>query len=181
VAGHRSRRAYVRAALRMLRLNIMPRKYDLVHAHTGHCGVLARLQWQYPVLVTYVGYDLNGVRRADGRLTLKSRLERAVFRQLPRSGVATVTMSARLETQLPSRYRSRNAVLQNGVDRSVFRPMPRDVARARTGWPDEELVVLFAADPANAVKRFSLATTAVEIAAAQMPGIRLRVCSGVEH
>src|SRR5262249_11389781 len=99
VAGHRSRRAYVRAALRMLRLNAIPRESDLIHAHTGHCGLLARLQWRYPVLVSYVGYDLNGVRRADGRRTLKSRLERAVFRQLPRSGVATLTKSTRMGRQ----------------------------------------------------------------------------------
>jgi teichuronic acid biosynthesis glycosyltransferase TuaC len=181
VDGSRGLRAYVSAALRMLGRNFRRSEFDLVHAHTGHCGLLACLQRRSPVVVSYVGYDLNGVRRPDGRLTPKSRVERLLFRQLPRLGAATITKSSRLEAQLPARARERNVVLPNGVDRQLFRPMPRTEARAELGWPDDEVVVLFASDPGIMGKRFELAEQAVALAVSRVERIRLRVCAGLEH
>jgi teichuronic acid biosynthesis glycosyltransferase TuaC len=181
VDGSQGLRAYVRAALRMLGRNFRRGEFDLVHAHTGHCGLLACLQRRMPVVVSYVGYDLNGVRRPDGRLTLKTRIERLMFRRLPSLGAATITKSARLEAELPRRARQRNVVLPNGVDRELFRPMPREDARGELGWPDDEVVVLFASDPKTAGKRFELAEQAVARAAERDERIRLRVFAGLEH
>jgi hypothetical protein len=51
VDGSRGLGAYLRAALRMLGRNLRRSEFDLVHAHTGHCGLLACLQRRSPVLV----------------------------------------------------------------------------------------------------------------------------------
>ena len=47
---------------------------DLVHAHFGYCGWLARSQFRKPVIVSFMGSDLLGVPKANGRLTTFSRL-----------------------------------------------------------------------------------------------------------
>ena len=83
--GRRSRKAYARAASAMLGLNATRDKYDLIHAHTGHCGMLA-LAGALPVLVSYVGYDLYGKPIGTGeKITTKSRVEARGFAAWRRS------------------------------------------------------------------------------------------------
>lgn len=174
------RLAYGRSALRMLMLNIEPRRVDLIHAHTGHCGVLARLQLRYPVLVSYVGYDLYGKHQPSGEVTLKSRLEALLFRALALTFDATITKSRALEAALPGSARARNTVLPNGVDRRLFRPLSRELARQRLGWPAHELAVLFVGDPNVPRKRFALAEEVCAGAQDSLADVTLRVCSGVQ-
>src|SRR5207245_4840997 len=103
------------------------------------------------------------------------------FRQLARVVPATITKSARMEELLPRATRSRNTVLPNGVDRSLFRPLPRDEARQRLGWPEDEVVVLFAGNPSFARKRLELARQACALAAEEIEKLRYRVCARLEH
>jgi teichuronic acid biosynthesis glycosyltransferase TuaC len=173
--------AYVVGALRMLALNFRRRRYDLIHAHAGHCAFLARLQWRYPVLVSYLGYDVHGKLKADGSATIKSRLEGTVFRQLARFVDATITKSSEMEQRLPAAARPRNTVLPNGVDRERFRPISREQARLRLGWPEEELTVLFAGRADFPRKRVDVARKASELAGRKLPGVHFRVCDRLPH
>lgn len=169
---------YIVGAWRMLCLNFGPRRYSVVHAHTGHCGVLARLQWRYPVLVSYIGYDLHGEPRPDGTFRAKNRIEVVVFRWLSRLVEATVTMSTEMEAILPRAVRGRSTVLPNGVDRSSFRPLARDTARRQLGWPLDEVTVLFVGRASSPGKRVDLSAAACDIAARQVEGLRFRICAG---
>jgi teichuronic acid biosynthesis glycosyltransferase TuaC len=168
---------YLRAAVRVVALCRGPRRYDVIHAHTGHCGVLACLQLRYPVVMSYVGYDLDVP--AENREGVRTKAERVVFRSLSRFFAATIAKSARGAEKLPARGRARNAVIPNGVDRRLFAPMDRSVARAKLGWDDEEPVAVFMADPRRSVKRFPLAEAAVQLAREHTPRLRLRVCDRV--
>lgn len=181
VNGRRNTWAYLAGAFRMLLLNVRPRRYDLIHAHTGHCATLARLQFRYPVLVSYVGYDVYGKLRADGSITLKSRVERVVFRQLARIVAATITKSSAMEALLPASAQAKNVVLPNGVDRREFTEVPREQARAVLGWGPDEVVVLFAGRTDVARKRVDVAREACLIAAREIDGVRLRILEGHEH
>jgi len=173
------RMAYPRSALRMLTLNCGPRRFDLIHAHTGHCGALARLQFRYPVLTSYVGYDVYGNHRADGSITIKSRVEAWLFRVLAHTFAATITKSRGLADALPDSARERDTVLPNGVDRQRFRPISRQHAREELGWPRDGLVVLFVGNPEVARKRFRLAEEVCAHARESFPDLSLRFCSGV--
>ena len=158
-------------------LNMGPRNYDVLHAHTGHCGLLACLQFRYPVIMSYVGYDLD--TPAEDREGRRTQLERQVFRSLSLFLAGTIAKSARGAGHLPGLGRRRNVVIPNGVDRVVFAPIPRDEARERLGWGDEP-TVLFAADPTRFTKRFELAELAVQRARESVPRLRLTIADGIE-
>jgi teichuronic acid biosynthesis glycosyltransferase TuaC len=171
IEGFRSRFAYVRAAAEMLALNFRSRRYDVVHAHTGHCGILAALQLRYPVALSYVGYDLDGP--AEDWEGLRTRLERLVFRYLSVFFAATIAKSNRGSRRVPRLGRGRNAVVPNGVDRDLFAPLPRAEARQRVGWHHDRPVVLFAGDPTRYTKNWPLAEAALAAAHARRPDLEL--------
>lgn len=177
IRGYATNREYVRAAGEVLRLNAAC-PFDVVHAHYGHSGVVARLQVRAPLVVTYWGTDLLGNRTSES-ITLKSRIEAAVFRQLARVSAATMTQSLQMEEALPAAVRGRNHVIPAGIDLERFRPIDKQAARKRLGWPLDEKVVLFAGQAQRPVKNFPLAEEVHRRLAASIPALSLRVASGL--
>lgn len=57
-----------------LRRRLARCSFDLVHAHFGYVGMLARTQWKVPVVVTFHGDDLLGQINERGRATFASTL-----------------------------------------------------------------------------------------------------------
>jgi glycosyltransferase involved in cell wall biosynthesis len=175
IEGHRTRWAYVRESLRMLGLNFSSRRPPLVHAHGGETALVARWYVRGPVVVSYCGDDLLGTPRADGSITPGSRVRRTLLRAHARLMARTVTKSAEMEGALYPPARKRNLIVPNGVDRSIFHPRSGEEARRRLGWPAEDRIVLFAADPAVERKRYWLAETACREAERALGPIRLEV------
>ncbi|HEY1538326.1 MAG TPA: glycosyltransferase family 4 protein [Solirubrobacteraceae bacterium] len=174
IHGHASRWAYGQAAARVASLNGRG-GFDVVHGYLGHAGAIARLYGRAPLVVTYTGSDLLGDRRGDGPPTRKSAVEAATFQQLARFSAATITQSEQMEGMLPAGARARNHVVPTGIPLDRFRPMPRDEARRRLGWPPDEQVVLWAANPARGVKNHPLAVATHRALRATHPDVRLRV------
>jgi teichuronic acid biosynthesis glycosyltransferase TuaC len=173
IRGFASTAAYAHAARRLFGPG---RRYRLLHAHGGEAAVPAIVFRRAPILISYCGDDLLGTPKADGSIPLPSRLRRTLIGQTAWFARKTITKSQELEDHLPRRLRRRNTVIPNGVDTTVFNPRPRDEVRAELGWPVDEPVVLFAADPAIPRKRYALA----EAACARIPGARLHVGHGVD-
>lgn len=179
IRGFRTPLAYAVAALCFLGLNLRRRGYALVHAHEGETALAARFYLRAPLLVSYCGDDLLGTPRADGTVPARHRLRRWLIRQHSRLVSATLTKSRQMQAALPAPKREANAVVPNGVDRELFAPRDRDVARAELGWGAEERVALFAGDPAVARKRHWLALRACEDASVALGPVRLHVASRV--
>jgi glycosyltransferase involved in cell wall biosynthesis len=177
VDGFRGRGNYARAALDILQLNVGRRRFDVVHGHTGHCGLLASLQLRYPVVVSYVGYDLDVP--AEDFENIRTRVERWVFRALGLLVAQTIAKSKRGSRRVMRGARTRNVVIPNGVDRSLFRPIPRDEARRQLGWPLDARVVLFAADTTRYTKGFPLAEEAIARAKRDVAALELRIAHPV--
>ncbi len=177
IRGYAGWRHYAAGAARAAALNRRC-PYDVVHAHYGHSAVVARLQFRAPLVVTYWGSDLLGKRTPSDSITLKSRLEAAAFRQLPRVAAATITQSRQMELRLPARCRARNHILPAGIDLGRFEPTPREQARRELGWPSSEPVVLFAGNPELAVKNYPLAAEAHRRLERRIGNVRLRVAWG---
>lgn len=181
VHGYRSKRAYPAAAAALTRLSRARRPpYRLVHTHGGETALAALGYRRAPIVASFLGDDLLGTPDLQGRVPATSRARRELIRQSTRFLARTITKSSEMHLALPRSCRGRNDVVPNGVDRRVFAPMERDVARSRLGWDPEARVVLFGGDPAVPRKRFWLASEAVQNAAAALANVRLETLGGVD-
>jgi glycosyltransferase involved in cell wall biosynthesis len=184
IRGYRSPFAYPAAALRFALWSLTRRgRYRLVHVHAGETTLPARFLVGTPMLCSYCGDDLLGDPGEDGQKTRGSLARAWVIRQISRTLAGTITKSAEMETALPPRRQAVNSVVPNGVDERTFREFEdRAPARERFGFPDDEVVALFAATkPDIPRKRRPLAEAACADAAERLGRpVRLHVARDVK-
>jgi glycosyltransferase involved in cell wall biosynthesis len=152
---------------------------DLVHAHFGYCGWVARAQLSRPVVVSFMGSDLLGTSDARGRVTPWSRPVVTANRSLARLVEAVIVKSPEMAALVAP---VGPHVIPNGVDTERFRPLDRGEARNRLGWSARDRYVLFAGSPGNPRKAYPVARTAVDRAAAALgdsAGTRMVPLSGI--
>lgn len=148
-------RSEYRPATRRLRALLRRERFDLVHAHYGLAGWVAKLAGAKPLLVTFHGTDVRHhlvghlSRRLAWRIDLVAGVSRALFEaEDGRPGLPAVPGSA---------------VLPCGPDLSRFEPQPRAEARRQLGLDPEGRYLFFPANPARPEKRHD---RAAEVAAA---------------
>lgn len=142
-------------ATRRLRSLLRRQRFDLVHAHYGLAGWVARLAGAKPLIVTFHGTDVRHhlvghlSRRLAWRLDLVAGVSRALFEaEDGRPGLPAVPGSA---------------VLPCGPDLRRFEPLPRERARRELGLDPGGRYLFFPANPARPEKRHD---RAAEVAAA---------------
>lgn len=146
-------------------LGTLVRSVDLIHAHYGYCGWLARLQFSKPVVVSFMGDDLLGTPDGEGHRKLYSKLVVQVDRWLARTVDAVIVKSAEMaKTVAPVEAH----VVPNGVDMEAFRPMDPHEARELLGWPEGKRYILFPGNPDLPRKGFPLAQAVVITASKQL-------------
>jgi glycosyltransferase involved in cell wall biosynthesis len=149
---------YLRAAWRLFWMNFQPRRYNLIHAHYGHSGFLAQLQWRLPTVVTFHGSDLLYERDAKIGRIVAHRAD----------GVIVMTEEMKDVSQ-----RSDAQVIPFGVNTDIFHPVPMQEARQQLGLPLDEKLVLFPWDPARLVKRVDVIEAALELLRPRFGKVRL--------
>lgn len=154
----RRKRSYLGVASRLMLTSFHRKRHDLIHAYYGYAGLLARLQFGRPVVVTFRGSDLLSSRNR--------RIGPAV------AGVVEGVIVMSAEMQRVSR-RPDARVIPFGVDLKLFSPSSRERARSELGLPSDEKLVLFPWDPARAEKRFDIARAAVERLRQEQRAVRL--------
>ncbi|WP_158059710.1 glycosyltransferase [Halorussus halophilus] len=140
--------------------------YDLVHANYGLVAPYAlgaARRAGAPLVITFWGTDLMGP-------TWLRRLSTATAKFA--DGV--VLPSRAMDAHLDDDY----TYVPFGVDTDMFRPIPRDEARERVGWSDEEYSVLFPYDTDRPEKDYERAKKVVTQSG---PDAELRTISGVEY
>jgi len=142
-------------ATRRLRALLRRERFDLVHAHYGLAGWVAKLAGARPLLVTFHGTDVRHhlvghlSRRLAWRIDLVAGVSRALFEaEDGRPGLPPVPGSA---------------VLPCGPDLGRFGPRPRVEARRELGLDPDSNFLFFPANPARPEKRHD---RAAELAAA---------------
>lgn len=175
IDGRASRWNYVRGIGRMRAL-LRRKRYDLVHAHFGLSGWVARCQLRAPVVVSFMGDDVLGRPRRDGSITAYGRFLQASSFLLARLVAASIVKSAEMTRKLRL---AAAQVIPNGVDLNAFRPIERDEARKALGLSPEKKYVLFPYDPAEQRKRYDLIQAAVAEAQAGDPSIEILHVRGV--
>jgi glycosyltransferase involved in cell wall biosynthesis len=155
------------------------RSVDLIHAHYGYCGWLARLQLSKPVVVSFMGSDLLGAPNANGRILPFSKLEVLLDCWLAYFVDAVIVKSAEMgKVVAPIEAH----IVPNGVDLELFRPMDQFKARSLLGWTEDQHYILFPGNPDLPGKGFFLAQGAVHRASKQVvKPLALIPLKGVPH
>jgi glycosyltransferase involved in cell wall biosynthesis len=175
IDGRASRWNYLRGVRRMRAL-LRKNRYDLVHAHFGLSGWVARCQFRVPVVVSFMGDDVLGRPRQDGTITPYGRFLQASSFLLARMVAASIVKSGQMKSKL--RLTS-SEVIPNGVDLNAFRPIERNEARRALELDPAKKYVLFPYDPAEQRKRYDLIQAAVAEAQADDPAIDILHVRGV--
>jgi teichuronic acid biosynthesis glycosyltransferase TuaC len=154
-------------AVRRLRALLRRERFDLVHAHYGLAGWVARLAGARPLLVTFHGTDVRHPvvgplsRRLAWRVDLIAGVSRALFAaEDGRPGLPRVPGAA---------------VLPCGPELARFAPASRTAARTALGLDPRGRYLLFPADPTRPEKRHDLAA-----ALAAATGARLLTGGSIE-
>jgi glycosyltransferase involved in cell wall biosynthesis len=163
--GRRRLANYIRA-WRQLQHRLGSEAYDLVHAHFGQSAALA---WprRVPLVVTFHGSDLQGIKGSRGQVTVAGRLLQRVSRNAARRADAVIVVAEPMLRFLPSSITAH--VIPAGVDLEQIPCIPQAEARRRLGMPASERLVLFVGDPAKPVKRYDLAQRAVDVLVRRCP------------
>jgi teichuronic acid biosynthesis glycosyltransferase TuaC len=150
---------YLRA-WRQLRRRLRARPFDLVHAQFGQSALLA---WpkRVPLVITFHGCDLQGVKRPDGRLSLGGWFLVRLCQLMALQTDAVIIVSERMRRFLPASVTAH--VIPTGLDFDQIPTMSCEEARRQLGLPLSQRLVLFVGDPAEPVKRHALAVSAVDI------------------
>lgn len=156
----RHRKLLYPKAIFQLRKRLQKSSFDLVHAHFGYVGLVARTQSKVPLVVTYHGDDLLGTINERGKKALWSVLAAAACKKLAQHAGAAIVQSQQMARQLK---RSNVFIIPHEVDLEVFKPTERMEARRTLGLAPEKKYVLFAASPEIPVKRFPLARAAANV------------------
>ena len=175
IDGRASRWNYVRGISRM-RMLLRKNQYDLIHAHFGLSGWVARCQFRLPVVVSFMGDDVLGRPRRDGSITPYGRFLQASSFLLARMVAASIVKSGQMKSKL---CLASAEVIPNGVDLKAFRPIDRNEARKALGLDPAKKYVLFPYDPAEQRKRYDLIQAAVAEAQAGEPLIEILHVRGV--
>lgn len=136
---------------------------DLVHAHFGYCGWIARTQFKKPIVISFMGDDLLGTRDTNGSIKSLSKVPAFVNKRLARFVDGVIVKTAEMAAVLAP---LNPYIVPNGVDTDLFRPIPRDVAKQKLGWDMNTHYILFPGNPDIPVKGFPLAQEAMKQASA---------------
>ncbi len=125
--------------------------HDIVHAHYGNLGTLVKMIGTNgkPVVTSYCGTDLNGVR------SLKDRLFAGLNRKYAAKDAHAIAKSEGLAAHIRG-IAPALSIIPNGVDLGRFAPTSREEARARIKVPSGKPVILFPANPDDTNKNFAL-------------------------
>jgi glycosyltransferase involved in cell wall biosynthesis len=175
INGRESRWNYVRGLFGLWR-RLRSSRYDLVHAHFGLSGLVARCQLKLPLVVSFMGDDVLGRPRRDGSITGVGRFFQVSSFVLARLASAVIVKS----NQMKATLRLASAcVIPNGVDLELFKLLDSNEARRILGLEPKKKFVLFPYNPAEPGKRYDLIQAAVARARKQVPQLEILHVRGV--
>ncbi len=175
VNGRASKLNYLRGIFEVRR-RVAAKKYDVIYAHFGLSGWVARFQWKVPVVVKFMGDDVLGQFDWRGRITLMGRFYMISSVFLARFLEGAIVMSQEMKLKL---RRPDACIMPPGVNLEVFKPLDREECRKTLGLDPGKKYVFFPYDPAVARKRFDLVREGVRLARAEVPELEILQVAGI--
>jgi teichuronic acid biosynthesis glycosyltransferase TuaC len=172
--GRQSKLNYLKGALRLWQ-QLLKKDYDIIHAHYALSGMVARLQWKHPVVVTYHGVEVLAEHSAPW-LTWLSRKVAPLFDR-----VIVVAQAEKDILEGAGVDPSKVVVIPCAVDISEFESIPLPEARARLELPVDKPLVLWAGEHWRRQKRFELVEESMALLKKDCPDAELVLVSGQPH
>lgn len=155
-------------------------QFDLVHAQWGQSAFPVLLT-SLPLIVTFRGSDIYGVRSESGSSSLLGRVLVFFSRSIvSRRARAVVLVSRQMETLLPRSVLRKTTVVPSGINLDLFTPMEKTKCRTDLVLSLDTALVLFGSSPGRPEKRYELAAEAVRLVSAEIP-CQLIVATKVPH
>lgn len=177
INGRTSRRNYLRAYPELWR-RLNEQQFDIVHAHFGLSGLVARAQFNLPLVVTFHGDDVMGRPTRSGSITPMGRFFQVSSFLLAPMASAVIVQNREMKRRLKL---ASARIIPCGVDLNLFEPVDRNEARKSLGLDLEKRFVLFPYNPAEQRKRFDLIEAAVALARKQLPQLEILQVRGKAH
>jgi teichuronic acid biosynthesis glycosyltransferase TuaC len=149
-----------------LKQKIKKGQYVIVHAHYALSAYVAGLAGAKPLVVSLMGSDVKGGNASRVILKVLSW----IFKWQ-----AVIVKSKELGS---GKFDSAH-VIPNGVDTEQFLPEDRKQCCAKLGWNDNDVNILFAANPARKEKNFALTHEALK--RIDTPNTALHVLDDIPH
>lgn len=155
----------------LLRRYLKESKFDLIHAHYGHCGIISHLaRTNEKLLVSFMGNDLKGDVNKNNTIKFFSRILVGLNKYFAKYKFDTnIVKSEELKNILP--VNTKATILPNGVNLGVFKNQLRDISCNKK-------IVLFASDPGRPEKNFPLAKAAFDKISKENSNIELLTVYG---
>ena len=149
--------------IQLLRSFLDKNSFKIIHAHYGLCGIVALLsRRKEKIIVSFMGDDLLGSNRSDGRMYLAGKLLTKLNRILSdRFYDYSIVKSQEMCRVLKDN--DNVSICPNGVDLDLFLPVEKTLAIQKTGFSENDVNLIFVSDPARPEKNYVLAESAVEI------------------
>jgi len=160
INGYSNKFNYLRAIVFVLMLNFTSgKKYDIIHAHYGISGFIARMQIRYKLLISFCGSDVLGKPNPSDSQSKISRLVVLLSKIAHRFADGSIAKTSQMVSVLKGPYCH---VIPNGVDFNKFKPIDKEESRKRLGLNPEKNIVLFLGNKNLFGKRYDLAVRALE-------------------
>ncbi len=177
VDGRESRWNYLRAYSELWQ-RLRNGRFDLIHAHFGLAGLVARGQCRLPLVMTFHGDDVLGQPTRSGHITLMGRFYQVSSFLLAPLASAVIVQSREMAKKLTL---ARARIIPCGIDLDLFRPYGLEESRRTLGLDLGRKYVLFAYNIAEQRKRFDLVEAAVAVARKQIPELEILHVRGKPH
>jgi len=179
INGYYDKLNYFRAVFFVLMLNFSnKRKYDVIHAHYGISGFIARLQIRYKLVISFCGSDVLGTPTMSGSSSIIGKLVVLMSKVAHRFSNCSIAKTKEMATILrgvPCK------VVPNGVDFQKFKPISKQMARSKLGLKTKKKIILFLGNKESIRKRYDLAESALKHLNRDSPKAILIAGYGSQH
>lgn len=135
--------------LKILKKKIKEFKPDLIHAHYGLSGLLACLQQEVPVIITFHGSDVN---------VFYVRLFSILAARL---SAFNIFVEEKIKNNIKNK--NKNKVIPCGIELETFYPIEKNTAKKLVNLNCNKQYILFSSNFTNKVKNFKLAQNALSL------------------
>jgi teichuronic acid biosynthesis glycosyltransferase TuaC len=153
---------YVKSIFLLKKL-LKKKKYDILHAHFGFCGIVAKCAvTKEKVVVSFLGDDLMGSLSANGKYSIIGKVF-VFINKFFANFLFDYNIVKSTSLAINIRKKQNLSIIPNGVNLDLFRVMDKIQSRKILALPPNKKIIIFVGNPDRHVKNYILAQKAFEL------------------